>query len=116
MPSHRLLVVEDHSWSRHPLQGIFGRMGWEVTVVATVADGLRAIESVREPCCLVLDLNLPDGNGETVLQRVRELGLRSRVVVGTGVVERARLLAVAALEPDKVLIKPYDLAEVWDCP
>ncbi|MCA1686160.1 MAG: hypothetical protein LC745_09285, partial [Planctomycetia bacterium] len=68
MALHRLLVVDDHAWSRHPLRGIFNRMGWDVSVAGTVAEGLRFLESEPEPCCLVLDLSLPDGDGELVLR------------------------------------------------
>src|ERR1700737_4692236 len=42
------------------------------------------------PCCPVLGLVLPDGEGTTVLERVREKGLRTHVAVCTGTVDLAR--------------------------
>ncbi|MCA1686598.1 MAG: response regulator, partial [Planctomycetia bacterium] len=75
--------------------------------------GLRFLESEPEPCCLVLDLSLPDGDGELVLRRLRDRGLRSRVVVATGVVDGKRLESVAALGLDALLTKPIHLADVW---
>jgi len=113
MASHRLLVIDDHAWSRHPLRGIFHRMGWDVRVAGTLAEGLMALETEPEPCCLVLDLGLPDGDGEAVLKRVRDKGYQTRVVVATGVVDGERLRSVSGLSPDALLSKPIDLADVW---
>jgi DNA-binding response OmpR family regulator len=113
MAGHRLLVVEDQTWSRHPLSGIFGRLGWEVSVAGTVADGLRLLNTQPEPCCLVLDLNLPDGRGEDILQKVRDMGLRTRVVVATGIIDPERKKLVSELAPDALLTKPIVLPDVW---
>ncbi len=113
MALHRLLVLDDHAWLRHPLRGIFLRMGWDVFVAGTVAEGLRLLDAGPEPCCLVLDLGLPDGDGEVVLKRVRDKGYSTRVVVATGVVDGDRLRAVAGLKPDALLIKPIALTDVW---
>lgn len=113
MASHRLLVLDDHAWSRHPLRGIFLRMGWDVSVAGTVAEALSLLDTGPEPCCLVLDLGLPDGDGEVVLKQVREKGYKTRVVVATGVVDGERLKTVAGLNPDALLSKPIALTDVW---
>jgi CheY-like chemotaxis protein len=114
MPTHRLLVVEDHDATRAALGGIFGRRGWQSRLTATVAEALAALESEPEPCCLILDLNLPDGWGETVFAKVRERGWRTRVAVCTGSMDRTHILAAAALKPDVLLPKPFGMADVWN--
>ena len=84
-----------------------------MSVAGTLAEGLRCLDTEPEPCCLVLDLGLPDGDGEAVLRQVRDKGFRTRVVVATGVVDQGRLKALAELGLDALLTKPIDLADVW---
>jgi CheY-like chemotaxis protein len=111
---HRLLVVEDDPGTRYAFRGRFARLGWDVSAARTVAEALAALDAEPEPCCLVLDLILPDGRGETVLERLREKGMRTRVAICTGSTDAARLTAVAGLRPDAMLTKPVGVADVWD--
>jgi len=89
-------------------------MGWHVTTAKSVAEGLATVEAEPEPCCLILDLDLPDGRGEGVLERVRAKGMKTRVAVCTGSMDAARLTKVADLKPDALLTKPVTLTDVWD--
>jgi CheY-like chemotaxis protein len=109
-PRHLLLIVEDHEFSRRALESLMKRLGWEVRAVDSIADGLEMLD--LEPDCLVLDLMLPDGNGEDVLRAVRERRLKTRVVVATGTGDEGRLDAVRGLGPDAILRKPLRLAEL----
>lgn len=114
MARHRLLVVEDHAGVRFAFRGIFSRLGFDVTLTDSLAEGLALIDSGFSPCCLVLDLDLSDGPGELLLERVRQRGLKTRVAVCTGSMDQARLTAVARLKPDALLTKPVTLEDVWD--
>jgi DNA-binding NarL/FixJ family response regulator len=70
------------------------------------------------PDCLLLDLVLPDGNGEDVLMKVRDGGLKTRVAICTGSQDAARLSRLRSMNPNGILLKPVDLAElegVWKC-
>jgi DNA-binding NtrC family response regulator len=114
MHRHRLLIVEDDPNTRASLGGIFSRMGWLVRLAATAAEGIDWLEQGNEPCCMILDLALPDGRGETVLERAREKRLRSYIAVCTGVMDLERLAAVAALKPDVLLTKPITATHLWN--
>jgi CheY-like chemotaxis protein len=103
---HRMLLVEDDLQTRTLLRRILALCGWEVVEAATVAEGLARLAT--PPDCLLLDLELPDGDGESILRRVRADGLAVRVVVNTGTDDPDRLGAVSALNPDAVLKKPLD--------
>jgi CheY-like chemotaxis protein len=112
MGDRRILVVDDDSVSRRAMEGIFRRKGWLVTSAATVGEALSQLEPA--PDCVLLDLMLPDGDGETVLRRVREQNLPSRVIVTTGCEDDRRLVTVASLRPNAILRKPISLDQVCD--
>src|SRR3712207_2684031 len=103
----RLLLVEDHHATRYVLGRLLTRRGWEVVEAATIAEGLARLEP--PPDCLVLDLMLPDGPGETLLRKVREDHLPTRVIVNTGTNDPTRLDAVSDLKPEALFLKPIDL-------
>jgi DNA-binding response OmpR family regulator len=89
---------------------LLARAGWVVVAAATVAEALEALGA--GPGCIMLDLDLPDGPGESVLRRVREGGLEIRVVVCSACGSEERLDSVRALGPDALLRKPVDFADV----
>jgi ActR/RegA family two-component response regulator len=107
----RLLIVEDDGLVRRVWHEIFDRRGWDVTAANTVAGGLALLEPA--PDYLILDLSLPDGCGETILRKVRDDNLKTRVTVMTGVDDAARLGRVRLLRPEALLRKPIDVADVW---
>ena len=113
MGEHRLLVVEDDVATRDALCEYYSRMGWQISEAGTLAEGLTKLDVEPEPCYLILDLMLPDGDGITVLEAVRHKGLRTLVAVCTGSVDLARLKAVAELGPDAMFPKPIRMPNEW---
>jgi len=109
----RLLVVEDHEMTRNLLRSRFIRMGWQVFVAATVAEAIALLDSEPPPCCLILDIELPDGTGDQVLRKLRLLGLKTRVIVSSGTSDPAKLEAMAKLKPDEFLPKPMTSVTGW---
>jgi DNA-binding response OmpR family regulator len=98
-----MLLVEDHSPTRRAIQRVFTRRGWDVTEAATIAEGLARLDLDDPFDCVVLDLILPDGDGELILRKVRTEGLPTRVIVNTALGDLARLREVSYGRPDAVL-------------
>src|SRR3954462_15182419 len=98
---HALVLGEAHDSPQRILARLLSLNGWEVRTASTVAEGLVLLDSV--PDCIITDLMLPDGDGETVLRRVRDDHLPTRVVVTTATGDEARLERLWRLEPDAVL-------------
>ena len=80
-----LLIVDDHPLFR---QGVVDALSLEdgFRVVGQAADGKHALELIRdlEPDIAVLDINLPEMNGQQVTQKVTQEKLRTRILLLTG--------------------------------
>ncbi|MHC5538324.1 response regulator [Singulisphaera rosea] len=106
----RLLIVEDNSMSRRVLETLFSMRGWEVSSASTLVEAFERLSP--PPDCIILDLMLPDGDGEEILRHVREQNLPSRVIVTTGCHDPIRLAAVSQLVPAALLYKPLDFFHI----
>ena len=110
MAQPRILLVEDERSIAEPFARMLGREGFVATVAATAASALEAFD--REPPDLVLlDLNLPDGDGRDV---ARELRSRSRVPIIMLTARGTETDRVVGLEigADDYVVKPFSAAEV----
>jgi DNA-binding response OmpR family regulator len=106
----RLLLVEDDSRTHNALRKILSRLGWEVHSAMTVAGGLALLDI--KPEAIILDLMLPDGDGEVVLRKVRTDLLPAKVAITTGIEDHRRLEEIRKLRPDALLRKPLDLNDL----
>jgi DNA-binding response OmpR family regulator len=68
----RVLVIEDDPDITLAVRTVLGRSGFEVASAADGRDGLRAFHSER-PDIVILDVGLPQMDGWTVLERIREM-------------------------------------------
>ncbi|MHC5539206.1 response regulator transcription factor [Singulisphaera rosea] len=102
----RLVIVEDDRATREALRVLFHNEGWDVVETATGAGGLLALEPRTD--WLILDLMLPDMDGEAILKKVRGERLTVCVAVITGTSDRARMEAVLDLRPELILAKPIN--------
>lgn len=100
------LIVEDDVATRDILRARLNREGWGGVAVGTCSEAIEALDSA--PDWLILDLVLPDGDGEQILKEVRARGLATRVAVVTGAIDPARIDAVVRLAPDLLFRKPVD--------
>jgi two-component system response regulator RegA len=72
-----LLLVEDDEGLRERMSVAFARRGFEVTAVATAAEGCAVEDS---PELALVDLRLPDADGLAVLRHLLERDPRTNVV------------------------------------
>ena len=109
--SHRLLLVEDDPQVASSLVRGLREEGFAVVAATRLAEADRQLAQ-ETPALVILDLNLPDGDGRTWLRTVRQKGYRMPVIIVTA---RATLLdRVAGLEDgaDDYLTKPFAFAEL----
>lgn len=104
------LIVEDDGSSRHALSRLLHLSGYETSSAATISEAEAKLSD--EPKWLILDLNLPDGEGTVLLKRVRSENLPIRVAITTAATDEAVLSEVSRLQPDAIFHKPFDMSEV----
>jgi DNA-binding response OmpR family regulator len=107
----RFLLVEDDAVLREVVQRSLGDAGHRVDVAATAADA-RHLLRVQPFDAVLLDLNLPDGSGLSVLRDARARGERTPVLVLTARDRTEERIAGLDAGADDYLGKPFDLAEV----
>ncbi|HEX4074082.1 MAG TPA: sigma-54 dependent transcriptional regulator [Candidatus Acidoferrales bacterium] len=75
----QVLVVDDEAAMRTALEANFRRDGWAVTTASGAAEAIAKFRGA--PCPLVVtDMRMPDGDGLSVLQGVREIAPQTAVV------------------------------------
>jgi len=104
----RILILDDDVPLVDALTRHFRRRGYELTQTYLVADAVQAIEkSLRDALpfdAVITDLQLPDGDGRTIVRLARQMLPRCPVVMMTGsrsisgTVDAIRLGAVTVLE------------------
>ena len=94
----RVMLVDDHASLRRPLAFMIDREP-DMTVVAeagSVAEARDRLAAGARPDALILDLDLPDGNGIALIPFLRSTNPQAFALVLSGVVDaRSRALAVA---------------------
>ena len=108
--SRVVLVIEDDPMVRKGMAMLIGTYGHAVLTAGTVAEGLQRL--AEGPTHALLDMNLPDGFGTTILRHVRAERLPVRVAVLSGSGDAALMAEARSLGPDAVFRKPADLDAV----
>lgn len=88
----RLVLVEDHELVRHGIRALIEAEP-DLKVVGEAATAAEAVRRIGfdEPDVVVLDLDLPDGTGIEVCNRVRAVSPNSRVLILTAFADEAAL-------------------------
>lgn len=80
---HRIIIVEDHADLRFVLGENFRERGYAVEE-APNAEGLRCLFSGARPDVVLLDLQLPDGDGLALLSEIKQRWTKTEVIVLSG--------------------------------
>lgn len=67
----KLLIIEDDTGLARGISFAFAQDSWAVLTAQTIKDGYMLLEK-EKPDALILDLNLPDGDGIDLCKKVRE--------------------------------------------
>ena len=107
-----ILAIEDDWTVRSVLEHTLASAGHQVEVVRGVADGRERLAAGRYDVVL-LDLNLPDGNGLDLLRDIRtEHGRELSILVLSGMRQEEAVVRGLELGADDYVTKPFSPPEL----
>jgi two-component system nitrate/nitrite response regulator NarP len=111
----RLLLADDHPMIRAAIEVLLRDSGFEI--VGMAGTGQETLEEVErlQPDIILLDVQMPDGNGLDVLRRLRAIKSRARVVLLTAGVDDSALLEAKSLKVQGIVLKNSDPAYLIEC-
>lgn len=113
----RVLIVEDDPTTSAMLVGVARRQNWEPLSCGDLAEAWKVLRTTRVDV-LLLDLNLPDGEGTDLLQKIRRADpgqlpdAKTPVLVISSRSQLNSRLSALDLGADGYVIKPVHLEEV----
>lgn len=105
-----VFVVDDDASTRSSLERLIRSAGWQAETFASAEDYL-ALAPAAVPCCLILDVGLPDINGLDLQQRIAHT-CPPPIIFVTGradIPSSVRAIKAGAID---FLVKPFDEADL----
>lgn len=106
----KILVVEDDKTLSETLVRHLTLAGFKVTVCASLLEGLKGIREKHD--LILLDWELPDGEGLSLLQNLRSKGDETPVIFLTARREIADKVLGLESGADDFVVKPFDVREL----
>ena len=107
---HLILVVEDEPALRNILRALFEAQNYRFVEASSAARALIEARS-HKPDIVLVDLGLPDGDGVTVIRRVRGWSAVPIIVLSARTMEEQKIAALNAGADDYVT-KPFSAPEL----
>jgi two-component system, NtrC family, response regulator AtoC len=110
MANATLLIVDDEQLVRWSLRERFAREGYHVLEASTAAGALEQASATVD--LVLLDYRLPDGDGLTVLRRIKEITPDTLVILMTAFSSVENAVEAIKHGAYNYLNKPFDLDDV----
>lgn len=107
----KILIVEDDRSLLENTQTQFTKAGFGVDIAGTAEEGLSLLE-VNEYDSIVLDINLPDGNGFEICEKVRKQENTTPIIIMTARDAVSDKIKGLDLGADDYVLKPVDSQEL----
>ena len=111
----KILIIEDDQTLTRVIAALLIKNGYEVF---EAYDAMKGVQLARQekPDLILLDIMLPAGDGETVLDRLKVSVQTSLipVVLVTGLEDQDRMVALLAKGVKAIVKKPIDMTQLFE--
>ena len=116
MPEKRLLVCDDEAAVGRFVQNVAAPLGYEVRITTGGQELMQVYDDFR-PTIILLDMVMPDVDGNEVIMWLANRGCTARLIIMTGYhpdyADHAKILAsYKGLGPVMTLDKPFGVEEL----
>ncbi|NOT00829.1 MAG: response regulator [Phycisphaerales bacterium] len=103
----KIMLVDDSRTIRNIQKNILGQLGH--TEIVEAADGVEAMKTLEsvEPDLMLLDWNMPNMDGLTLLKTLREKGRKFPIIMCTTEAEKSRVIAAIQAGASNYVVKPF---------
>lgn len=108
--SHFILIIEDEPPIRKFLRAALTAEGYRLNEAASGAEGLR-VATLQPPDLVILDLGLPDMDGQQVLSQLREW-LTAPIIILSARDQESQKIAALDHGADDYVTKPFSMGEL----
>lgn len=105
-----ILIVEDDKAVRNLIAATLDTQDYRYLTAGTGEQGLQEA-TLRQPDIVLLDLGLPDGDGVSIIRRIRTWSLMPIIVISARSEDRDKIEALDA-GADDYLTKPFSVEEL----
>jgi CheY-like chemotaxis protein len=108
-----IFIVEDEVVLRDMLHTVLTQHGYKITLAGTGEQATKVFSASPKAFDIVLlDLQLPDMSGLIVLNRIRQLRPRQKVIAVSGRIDTETTTVLKRLGVQDNLLKPYHLSDL----
>jgi len=105
----KILLVDDSRTIRNIQKNVLGQLGHADTDIAEAADGVEALKALASdrPDLVLIDWNMPNMDGLTLVQKIREKDKGLALIMVTTEAEKSRVLEAIKAGVNNYVVKPF---------
>ena len=106
--SARVMIVDDAAFMRKRIRNILAKEGYEI--VAESANGREAVENYKQhkPDVVTMDITMPEMDGITALQEIRNMDPLATVVMVTAMGQQSMVIKAIKAGAKDFIVKPFE--------
>ena len=111
----KVLLADDHPMIAAALEMLL--RGTDYQLAGRARSGAEAIAKIgrSKPDLVLLDVNMPDGSGLDVMERLSTARSRPKIILLTAGMDDGQVLAADRLEPEGMVLKTSDPTHLLEC-
>jgi DNA-binding NtrC family response regulator len=111
----KILIIEDDFDLLWMLKKLLTTQGYPILTAVTGAQGIEVFSrNIFDIGVVVMDLSLPDEDGEVIVQEIFKVVPDIPIIITTGSEDKTQLNRLETAGIKKILVKPFDLQRLSD--